>query len=136
MDEKCSMCGRKADFTVKVYSIGFSTTISYCRECLQKALNDFQKIKKHPDLNVWAMINSRPKLQMSLELSKIDTFSLLNKSLKELFGTGLRSEERIRYNISKLRDKMAKAIKDENYELAGILQREVERLESNFKKAK
>ena len=136
MDEKCSICGRKADFVVKVYSMGFSTCIAYCRECLQKTLNDFQRSKRKPDLNVWALINSRPKLQTRLEFSKIDAFSLLNKSLKEFFGTELRSEERMRYNISRLRNEMTKAIKDENYELAGILKREIEQLESNFKKAK
>ncbi len=136
MDEKCSLCGRKADFVVKVYSMGFNTRIAYCQECLQKTMNNFQKNKKKPNLNIWALINSRPKLKTSLEFSEIDTFSLLNKSLKDLFGTELRSEERIRYNIFRLRSEMTKAIKDENYEFAGILQREIERLESNFKKAR
>ncbi len=82
------------------------------------------------------MVNSRPKITVKMELKRVDAVSFLNESVKSTLGVELREEEKVKYEISRLRDAISKAIKNENYELAGILQREIKRLRSSFKKAK
>ncbi len=136
MKKKCSVCGKKADIVVNIYLEGFTKEISYCRECLKESVKRWGKDKLRLNLDAWSIMNSKPKLNVALELVEVDGVSILNESAKKMLGSGLREEEKVKYEISQLRRKMAKAIKNENYELAGILQREIKRLKSIFKKAK
>jgi|GEM_PF-3357863 len=136
MDEKCSVCGRKASLVVDVHSLGFTKHVAYCKDCLRNVIQDPGKRKSFPDIDKWTLFNSKPKFQMRVDFSEIDSFDLLNDSLKKTFGKVLGNEERVRYKLSRLKRKMKKAIKNENYELAGILKREIDQLESNFKKTR
>ncbi len=136
MKKKCSVCGKKADIVVNIYLEGFTKEIAYCRECLKESVKRWGKDELRLNLDAWSIMNSKPKLNIALELVEVDGVSILNESAKKMLGSGLREEEKVKYEISQLRRKMAKAIKNENYELAGILQREIKRLKSIFKKAK
>ena len=136
MNEKCSVCGREASLIIDVHSIGFTKHMAYCKDCLRNAIRNSGKRKLRSDIDKWTLFNSKPRLQMNVDFSEIDSFNLLNDSLKRTFGRELGNEERIRYKLSRLRGKMKKAIQNENYELAGILKREIDQLESNFKKTR
>ncbi len=136
MEKKCSVCGKKADIVVTVYLEGFTKEIAYCRECLKNSINSFKNDKFRLNLDAWSIMNSKPKVDVAMELIEVDSVSFLNESEKRMLGTELKEQEKVKYEISRLRRKMAKAIRDENYELADILQREIKRLKSTFKKAK
>ena len=136
MNKKCSVCGKKADIVVDVYLEGFVKEIAYCRDCLKKSIDEFKKDRLQVNLDVWSIMNSRPKISVAMELVEVDSVSFLAESTKSMLGTDLREQEKVNYKISRLRRKMSKAIKDENYELAGIIQREIERLKSVIKRAK
>jgi protein-arginine kinase activator protein McsA len=136
MDKKCSVCGKKADIVVNVYLEGFVKEIAYCKDCLKKSIDEFKKDRLRLNLDAWSIMNSRPKVSISMELVEVDSVSFLAESAKSMLGTELREQEKVNYKISRLRRKMAKAIKNENYELAGIIQREIERLKSAIKRAK
>ncbi len=136
MENKCSKCGGKAEISVKIFEGGFPKEIFYCRRCLKETLRSTSKKSLHMDLVLWSMVNSRPKITVKMELKRVDAVSFLNESVKSTLGVELREEEKVKYEISRLRDAISKAIKNENYELAGILQREIKRLRSSFKKAK
>lgn len=136
MDERCSVCGRRASVVVDMHSMGLTKHVAYCDDCLRNVLKIPGKRNPHPQINEWVLFNSKPKLQMRTEFSEIDFFSLLSDNLKKTFGKELGDEERIRYKLTRLRREMERAIQSENYELAGILKREIDQLESNFKRTR
>ncbi len=136
MEKKCTVCGKKANVVVNVYLEGFVKEIAYCRECLKKSINSFKSDRFNLNLDSWTIMNSKPKVNVAIELVKVDSVSFLAENIKSMFGTELQEEEKVNYEISILRRKMAKAIKSENYELAGIIKREIERLKSAIKKTK
>jgi len=136
MEKKCTVCGKKADIVVNVYLEGFVKEIAYCRECFKKSVNSFENDKLSLNLDGWTIMNSRPRVNVAIELVKVDSVSLLVENVKSMFGIELQEEEKANYEISLLKRKMVKAIKNENYELAGIIKREIERLKSAIKKTK
>ncbi len=135
MENKCSKCGGKAEIVVKAFESDFPKEIFYCRKCLKESLNQSLNETLHINLNFWSMVNSKPRIAVEIDMESGRSLTFLNENLKSMFGVELTDEEKRKYEILRLRNAIFKAIKNENYELAGILQREIKRLRS-LKKAK
>lgn len=133
MSKKCSLCGKTADIVLDVDNCGFEQRVSYCRDCLGKAASNFVPQRRTTRVNVWTTCNMLPPFRRGFFLINLDVTRLIDRSLANTFGTEVNKTVRIRYKVDYLKRKMDRAVHEENYELAGIIKREIERLESGSK---
>ncbi len=133
MSRRCSLCGKKADISIDVDNYGFENRISYCNDCMKKVMANLVPQKRSTRVNVWTTCNMIPSFRRNFFLIPLDLTRLVDESISNTFGTGINKSAKIRYKVDYLKRKMDRAVHEENYELAGIIKREIERLESGSK---
>ncbi len=140
---RCQRCGGEADFVQRFDCDGVEKAISYCKKCLRDVLRTGARIykpglilmAKHSELVQDTILSYSPKLYGN----HLNVFIAMPVAVQTmLFERDNESEGRSMKEIYKrelvvLKDRLKRAIAKEDYHMASVIKRRIQRLEEILK---
>jgi hypothetical protein len=139
---KCSRCGKQADYIRKVDIDGVEKTIAFCKKCLLETLKydtsnyinaGVELLSAHIAFAEETKTNFSTK---NIVVNNLEILTLMPLAIQTiLFKSDELTKARMTKEINRrqiffLKQRLKKALKSENYELANILKKRINQLEN------
>lgn len=137
---KCSRCGRSSEFLLKTEIDGIEKRISFCKNCLIETLKfdttnytkaGVELLASHVEFAEEIKTNSDIFISNNLEILTLMPIAIQSALFKgdEFSKSRTLKEINIR-QIYFLKQRLKKALRNENYELANALKKQIKHLEN------